>query len=124
MQTIYLLLHESIHSLQDHLDLQKDGDTLVQWLLDHNLTLNVKKCKSLPLSRKNSRSLLNRPSLPAQNCQLEKVQSYEYLGVLITADLTWSCNVASASTKARKRLGLLYRKFYNYAEPKSLMLPS
>ena len=55
-----------------------------------------------------------------QNCQSEKVQSYRYLGVLITADLTWSGHVASVCTKAGKHLGFLYRKFYNYAEPKTL----
>ena len=58
-----LLLYKSIRSLQNHFDLQRDVDTLVQWLLDHNLTLNVKKCKSLLISRKKTRSLLNHPSI-------------------------------------------------------------
>ena len=115
-----LLLHKIIRSLHDHYDLQRDVDSLVQWLLDHKLTLNVKKCKSLLISRKRTSPLSNHPPIMVQCYPLDKVWSYRYLGVLITADLTWSVHAASVCTKARKHLGLLYRRFYNCATPNTL----
>ena len=51
------------NSLQDHFDLQTDVDTLVQWLLDHNLTLNVKKCKSLLIMNQKEDLFTFRPSI-------------------------------------------------------------
>ena len=41
------------------------------------------------------------------------MQSYKYLGVLITADLTWSAHLQVISTKTRKLLGMFYRRFYS-----------
>ena len=47
-----LLLHKTIHSVQDYLDLQADINALAKWLVDHKLSLNVKKCKSLSILEK------------------------------------------------------------------------
>ena len=40
---------------------------------------------------------------------LEHVESYCYLGVLVTSRLTWSDHIEQICTKARKLVGLLYR---------------
>jgi len=40
------------------------------------------------------------------------VQSYKYLGVVITSDLSWSEHVQSICNKCRKLVDLLYRQFY------------
>ena len=34
------------------------------------------------------------------------------LGVLVTADLTWSAHIQSIVQKARRKLGYMYRTFY------------
>ena len=49
-----LLLHKVICCVEDFQALQEDVDLLANWINDHNLTLNVRKCKSLLVSRKNS----------------------------------------------------------------------
>ena len=51
---------------------------------------------------------------------LERVDSYRYLGVLLTGDLSWSLQVESVCQKARRILGLLYRRFYGLASQESL----
>ena len=40
------------------------------------------------------------------------MKSYKYLGVLITADLRWDVHISGICLKAKRLLGLLYRKFY------------
>ena len=115
-----LLLHKTIYCVQDYLDLQADTNALAKRLADHKLTLNVKRCKSLLISRKNSfiSSLL---PISINNSAFDKVQSYSYLvGVTITADLSWSDHINLIYMKARKQLGFIYRKFYGQAMPTTL----
>ena len=46
---------------------------------------------------------------------------FKYLGVLLSHDLSWGEHVQSVCSKARKILGLLYRRFYNNAPSNSLV---
>ena len=43
---------------------------------------------------------------------LERVETFKYLGILLSSDLSWSAHVNSICSKARKLIGLLYRRFY------------
>ena len=40
--------------------------------------------------------------------QLENVQCYKYLGLLLSSDLRWFHHIETTCTKAKKHLGLLY----------------
>ena len=115
-----LLLHKAIHSIEDYLHIQEDVNTLAQWLTDYKLTLNVKKCKSMLISRKVSSQISSLPPISLLNSPLDKVLSYRYLGVLITASLSWSDHITTVCSKARRQLGYLYRKFYNHVTPDTL----
>ena len=42
------------------------------------------------------------------------------MGILLNSNLSWSNHITSICTKARKLLGLLYRRFYIHAEPSAL----
>jgi hypothetical protein len=115
-----LLLHKAIYSTEDYLRIQEDVNTLAQWLTDYKLTLNVKKCKSMLISRKASSQISSLPPIALLNSPLDEVQSYRYLGVLITAGLSWSDHITTVCSKARRQLGYLYRKFYNHVPPITL----
>ena len=49
---------------------------------------------------------------------LELVNSFKYLGINIPHDLSWSDHVQH---KNKKIIGLLYRKFYNFTSPATLL---
>ena len=40
----------------------------------------------------------------------------EYVGVLISSDLSWTPHIRSVCSKAKQILGLLYRRFYNHVK--------
>ena len=44
----------------------------------------------------------------------------EYLGVLLSSNLSWNPHITSVCSKAKQILGLLYRRFYNHAEGDTL----
>ena len=104
-----LLLHKVIYGAEDFLALQEDINSLANWITVH-LTLNVRKCKSLLVSRKHS-YLCGQP-VQILGQIIEKVRSYKYLGVIINSNLTWSDHIFKVCSKARQKLGLLYRQFY------------
>ena len=44
---------------------------------------------------------------------IQQVNTYKYLGVLISSDLKWSPHIAHVSLKARRILGALYHGCYS-----------
>ena len=48
---------------------------------------------------------------------LEQVETFKYLGVLLSSELSWSAHIES---KARKLTGLLYRRFYDNVNQQSM----
>ena len=84
-----------------------------------HLTLNPAKCRYLIASRKRQ-SILPPGGLLLDNCALEQVHSYRYLGVLVTSTLTWKEHIKQICTKARKLVGMLYRKFSTWADTDTL----
>ena len=41
---------------------------------------------------------------------------FKHLGVVVSSDLSWSNHITSICAKAKRILGLLYRKYYNHVE--------
>ena len=87
-----------------------------QWVSDNHLTFNTSKCSYMMLSRKRFPTTPLHP-LMLNGLHLNKV---EYLGVLLSSDLSWTPHITSVCSKAKQILGLLYRRFYNHAEGDTL----
>ncbi|KAK3550131.1 hypothetical protein QTP86_021062 [Hemibagrus guttatus] len=76
---------------------------LETWCQDDNIVLNISKTKELIMdfSTKQER---NYQPLIINGTPVERVDSFRYLGVHITQDLSWSCHVNTLLKKARQRL--------------------
>ena len=81
-----LLLFRPIHGMEDFHYLQYDISAIEGWVSSNFLTLNSAKCKYMIVSRKAN------PSSPAGlslgNFNLEKVECFKYLGLLLSSNLT------------------------------------
>ena len=80
---------------------------LVKWFNESFLILNISKTKELCLEshRADDPSLLRPVQIGSEN--VEQVNSFKYLGVIIDSNLTFSDHVDATLKKANKRLYLL-----------------
>ena len=114
-----LSLFRPVQNLEDYDRLQEDIHNLATWVNANLLTFNEVKCKYLLLSRRRSHTVV--PPLYLHNTSLERVFKYTYLGIIFTADLSWPEHIQSISSKAKKLLGILYRKFYSHSSTLTLL---
>jgi len=99
-----ILLYKPIRQPEDYNGLQTDIDAIQDCISANYLTMNPHKCKYLICSRK------IHPHLPPSGLllggiTLEQVESYRYLGVLVSSRLTWSDHIEHVCAKARKLVG-------------------
>ena len=115
-----IALYRIITNPDDYLTLQADVNAIKSTLTTKYLTLNPKKCCCLFISRKRVHSIPP-PCLTLGHSPLAHVSSYKYLGLTITSDLMWSIHIANICSKTRRLIGLLYRRFYKYSSPNTLL---
>ena len=72
------------------------------------------------ISRKRSPTLPDIPLL-LDKLPLCQVDTFKYLGILLSEDLSWSPHINAICSKARQVLGLLYRRFYNFSNTDTLI---
>ena len=60
------------------------------------------------------------PTLHLYSQPLERVFEYKYLGVVLSANLSWTPHMDKIVAKTRKIIGMLYRQFYQRSDPEAL----
>ena len=101
-----LLLYRPISNPSEFVIVQDDITNIEDWSIANFLALNPSKCKYMVLSRKRA-PLLPETTLKLNNQELDLVDIYKNLGILISKDLSWSPHTDTICAKARKILGLL-----------------
>ncbi len=56
------------------------------------------------------------PPLMLNGVPLERVETFKYLGLLLSTGLSWSRHIDSVCSRAKKILGLLYRQNYGHVD--------
>ena len=111
-----VMLYRPLYAASDLAIVQSDIDNLLSWSDTNFLDYNTSKCKYMIITRKNkSDQVYTQTKLSIKGVVLDRVDSYKYLGVWITADLTWSKHVTEICHKARQKVGVLYRNCYQHA---------
>lgn len=112
-----VLLYKPIEANTDYSRMQEDVNTIEHWMTCNFLTLNATKCKQMSITRSKTHQP---PQLYLANQPLDLVQSYKYLGVTITSNLSWSDHIQTICNKSRRFVGLLYCQFYDSADSNTL----
>ena len=107
-----VLLYHVIAQAADYAQLQLAISLIEGWSDENFLNFNTTKCKYMVISRKRVSSLPP-TELHLNTEPLQRVESYKYLGMLLSSNLSWSAHISNVCAKARQILGLLYRRFYS-----------
>ncbi len=115
-----ILLYRPITSSSDYVMLQDDVNAIQNWVDLNYMTLNPSKCKFMLISRKRNGNISPHIPISLNGLALESVPVFKYLGLMLTSDLSWSKHIQDTCTKAKKILGVLYRRFYQHADERTL----
>ena len=102
------LVFREINSIQDSVALQRDLDAIDEWCKLWQLQLNIKKCCSMQVSRKIKRATPAHVYFLARE-PLVKVDSYKYLGLNVTSNMSWTPHIQQMVGKANSRLRFVQR---------------
>ena len=95
-----MVLYRPIYSYEDYWLLQQDINAIAMWIVNNHLQFNTSKCKYMTISRKRAKE--SAPTINLNGIPLDRVTEFKYLGILITADLSWSAHINMICTKARR----------------------
>ena len=88
-----LLLFRPIKKQDDLHMLQDDISMINNWVQLNHLTFNAAKCKCMVISRKRRPPFMG--VLKLGDTPLEQVESFKYLGVLLSSDLSFTQHIQS-----------------------------
>jgi len=101
------VLYREISSAEDHSILQSDLDKIAKWCEENKMSLNVTKCKVMNVCRLHAVSGFD---YTLNDCILETVSKYKYLGIFITSNLSWDTHVNYICSRANRSLGFIKRQ--------------
>ena len=84
------------------------------------LEFNANKCRVMLLSKKRRNSIPS-PPIYLNGVVLSRVTTYKYLGVIISHNLSWKPHITTICNKTKRLIGTIYRKFYGYSNPVTLL---
>lgn len=106
-----ILFYHTINNISDYDILQRVISLIEGWSVANLPCFNGTKCKDMYMIIYRKQT----PSVPETNLELlgiplQRVESYKYLGILISCKLTWSAHISSMCLIAKNILELRYRR--------------
>ena len=100
---------KEVKAQNDHLKLQEDLDSTMNWATDNNMELNEKKFQLLQYGKDE----LKTAYVISNNKPLTKEEDVKDLGIFLSESLSWAKQLTEAVKKARKYTGWLLRSFFS-----------
>ena len=92
--------------------LEREFTKISNWYTDNRLTINVKKTKLMLAGSKRMLSLFEDFELQSNGTQIDRVQSFKYLGVTMDSKWNWKPHISNLLKKLGHRLSLFNRIFH------------
>ena len=112
-------MSKPIKTHRDFMAFQNDVDAISKCSEENHLSLIKSKTKFMLISC--SKVYSQCPQILLDGTQLEQVFHFIYLGVWLSADLTWSKHIMSVTCKAHQLLEYIFRTFSPHCSPSAIM---
>ena len=114
--TLYCNINEELNDFTINNELGKIDD----WLTSNKLCLNAKKTKFMIFH--SHQRIIAQPKLTINNTDIEQVKQFNFLGLILNSQLTWSSHIEHISKKISRVIGVMYRLKHIYPQSVLLML--
>lgn len=104
------ILFREISSMQDQIELNTNLDNIYSWCRDWGMVVNAEKTVSLRITRKKSPFQFQ---YTLGSCAVNQVNSFKYLGVTFTSNLSWNLHIENICSSAFRKLCFLRHKLRN-----------
>ena len=108
-----LIYRPIINLVTDHLLLQDDLNTLIEWAMTWKMDFNISKCNILQITTHYS---INNFVYKMRDIPLMKVDTYCYLGVYLQNKLSWISHIDYSLNKANCLLGFLTQNLKKFSQ--------
>ena len=88
-------------------DITNELENITLWLKRNKLSLNVQKTKLMIFHRKQKQ--INESNILIDGIVIERVESFNFLGLIIDEGLSWKKHTDVVKNKISKVVGILYR---------------
>ncbi len=113
-----MAIYRVIKSIKDYDTLPEGINIVAAFMSGKHLHFNASKCKVMLISNKRSRSIKS-STFTVNGFSLESVETFKYLGIQFSSDLSWHSHTKALCKKSRKPVGLLHSNSFSpycYAE--------
>ena len=104
--TIYFNLEDFTH-LNMKNEINDEIEKIAIWLKVNKLSLNVQKTRLMIFHRKQKH--IQNLNILINGINIERVESFNFLGIILQEALSWDSHVTLVKTKISKVIGILYR---------------
>ena len=102
-------LYCNINTLINESIINDELDKIKIWLSANKLSLNIGKTKYVIYHSINKQIIY--PNLKISNIEIERVQQFNYLGLLLDNHLQWKLHIDHISSKISKVTGIMYKLY-------------
>ena len=92
-------------------EINRQLNTISEWLLSNKLSLNIKKTKYMVFHTNQRRVLY--PNLYINMMKIERVTQFNFLGIVLSSNLKWNKHTDHISKKISRAIGVMYRQKTN-----------
>ena len=89
--------------------LSTELDLLTDWLKSNKLSLNAQKNFLSSFPHHKARIQIHITSIQMDGCELNRINSIKYIGVIIDHRLNWCEHIAYVKNKISKGVGIIYK---------------
>ena len=89
--------------------LNEDLEAMSKWYSHNELLLNTKTCKLILFGTKKNLSKFHHVNIHIDQCKLEIIKEFKYLGVILDNHLSWAPQIESVKVKILRNLYVLRR---------------
>ena len=89
--------------------INKELSKVFQWLSINRLSLNVMKTKFMIFHNKNKKIQNIVPAVNINNILIERVQNFNFLGIVINEQLNWNTHIDILCRKISRQIGIFYK---------------